>query len=98
MMSSPFPPWTLDEVRGLVAGAGFRDASVRIDIDPVRYPSAREFLRREAASSPLSGPMGELREDVRNDLIHDLEASLQCRSDDEGVVFPIETYVATAHR
>lgn len=98
MMRSPFPAWTVDDVRALVAGAGFRDVRVRIEVSSVRYPSAEEFLRREAASSPLSGPIGLLNAGVRGALLRDLEAALRSRRDDEGVVLPLEIYVVLAHR
>lgn len=98
MMRSPFPSWTTDEARALLTGAGFRDVRVRIDVGSVRYPSAEEFLRQEAASSPLAGPIGAMSASARNSLIHDLEAALRPRLDDDGVVLELETYVALAHR
>lgn len=98
MMRSPFPAWTVDDLRALVAGAGLRDTRVRIDAGSVRYPSAREFLRREAASSPLAGPLAVLGPDEREALIQELEVSLRSRRDDEGVVLPLEAYVVVARR
>lgn len=98
MMRSPFPTWTVEDLRALVAGAGFRDVRVRIDADCVRYPTAREFLRREAASSPLAGPIAVLSPDKREALIQDLEASLQSRRDDDGLVLPLEAYVVVARK
>lgn len=95
-MRSPFPAWTVEDVRGLVAEAGLRDAWVRIDAGGVRYPSAREFLRREAASSPLAGPIAALAPDKRDALIHELEIALESRRDDEGIVLPLEAYVVVA--
>jgi hypothetical protein len=71
---------------------------VRIEVCSIRYPSVQEFLRREAASSPLAGPISALNADMRNDLICDLQTALSDHVDDEGVVCPIETYVALARR
>ena len=98
MISSPFSSLSTDELRGLVAGAGFRDMRILIGVGPVRYPSAEEFLRQEGASSPLAGPIGALRDDVREALIRDLEEALRAYADDAGIVFPAETYLAVAHR
>ena len=64
----------------------------------VRYPSAEEMLRREAASSPLAGPVGALGPAARAALIGDLEAALRDCCDDDGVVSPLPVYVATAAR
>lgn len=98
MMRSPFPALSTDELRDIIAGAGFRDVRIFIGIGPVRYPSAEEFLRLEAVSSPLAGPIGGLRDDVREALIRDLGEALLEYTDDDGIVFPAETYLAIARR
>jgi len=98
MMRSPFPAWSADDLRALFAGAAFRGVRVRIDAGGVRYPSAEEFLRREAASSPLAGPIGTLSADARHALIRDLEMALRDRLDDEGIVLPLEAYLVLADR
>lgn len=98
MMRSPFSTWTLDDVRGLFTAAGLRDVRVRIDVAPVRYPSAEEFLRQEAASSPLAGPIGALGEHARQELIREAARALRPHTDDEGVSFPIESYFVLARR
>lgn len=98
MMRSPFPEWTGDELRALAAGAGFRDPVVTIEISSVRYPSVEEFVRREAASSPLAGPLGSLDRDVRETVIEEVEDALDEYTDDHGIVIPLEYYVLVAHR
>lgn len=98
MMRSPFPDWTLDDLRGLVRDAGFGEAAVTIGVGSMRYPSPEESLRREAASSPLAGPLGALEPAVRDALVRDLEDGLRAYADDEGVVFPMETYLVAARR
>jgi ubiquinone/menaquinone biosynthesis C-methylase UbiE len=94
-MRSPFSSWTTDELRALMSSAGFRDARVVIDVAAVRYPSPAEFLRREAACSPLAGPVGALPAAAREALVAELTETLRPHLDDEGVVTPIEIYVAT---
>lgn len=98
MTRSPFPDWTIADLRGLVRDAGFGEATVTIGIGSMRYPSIEEFLRREAASSPLAGPLGALDPAVRDVLVRDLEDGLGAYTDDEGVVFPMETYLVVARR
>lgn len=97
-MRSPFCPWSVDQFRSLFTEAGFRDVRVRIEVCSIRYPSIAEYLRREAASSPLAGPIGALAAHVRADLIRELEAALSDYVDDEGFVCPFETYAALAWR
>lgn len=98
MMRSPFSPWSVGELRGLFREAGFPDVRVRIEVGSLRYPSCREFLRREAASSPLAGPVAALSESAREELVRRLEDTLADHMDDEGVVCVVESYVALARR
>jgi ubiquinone/menaquinone biosynthesis C-methylase UbiE len=98
MMRSPFSSLSADELRDLITGAGFREVRIFLGIGPVRYPSAEEFVRWEGASSPLAGPIGALRDDVRTALIQDVGEALRTYTDDNGIVFPTETYLTVARR
>lgn len=98
IMRSPFSAWDASDLRTLIQEAGFQEVTITIDIRSLRYPSVDEFLRREAASSPLAGPFGSVSSSVRSALLSDLEGALKVHTDDHGVVFPIETYVAIARR
>jgi hypothetical protein len=96
MMRSPFSSWSVEQIRSLFADAGFRSVTVRIEVGSLRYPSVEEFLRREAASSPLARPVGALSDSARDNLARELETALADYCDDDGVVCPIEAYVAVA--
>lgn len=98
MMRSPFPNWDASDLRRLLEVAGFETASIVIDIRPVRYPSIRDFLRQEVASSPLADLVRTLDEDVQNALVSDVSEGLRGYIDDEGVVFPMETHIVIARR
>ena len=95
MMRSPFPDWDAEELRGALAAAGFHDVRLRLEIGVEEWPSASELVRREAASSPLAGPIGALSAPVREALVADLAHVLRDYTDDERIVFAIETHVAT---
>jgi ubiquinone/menaquinone biosynthesis C-methylase UbiE len=98
MMCSAFLPLSTNELRDLLKSAGFQDVRILIGIGPVRYPSVKEFLRREMASSPLAGQIKSLSDDVFRMIVRDLEAALEAYIDDDGIVFPAETYFAIARR
>ena len=98
MMRSPFPSWDGDYLRVLARAAGFSKPSVFVEIGSVRYPSATEFVRREAASSPLSESLGDLAQEVREALVTEVEDALREYTDDDGLVFPMESYVLIVHR
>ena len=98
MMGSPFPAWDGEDLRTLVLDAGFDDVSVTIEIGSVRYPSVEEFVRREAASSPLAEPLAAVEREELDELVRDVEDALHPYIDDEGIVSPMESYVVTADR
>jgi ubiquinone/menaquinone biosynthesis C-methylase UbiE len=95
MMASPFPDWHAEELRGALLAAGFDDVRLRLEIGVEEWPSAAELVRREAASSPLAGPIGALAAPDREALIADVARALRDYTDDERVVFAVETHVAT---
>jgi ubiquinone/menaquinone biosynthesis C-methylase UbiE len=98
MMRSPFSVWDTGQFRALFTHAGFPDVHVGIDVCCLRYPSCEEFVRREASSSPLAGPIGALDEATREALVRDLRTAIADYVDDDGVVCPLEVYVALARR
>lgn len=93
MMRSPFPEWNGDDLGTLARDAGFDKWSLTIEIGSMRYPSVEEFVRREAASSPLSEPLGNVESEVRETLVEEVRSALEDYTDDEGVVFPMESYL-----
>ena len=98
MMRSPFSSLSADELRDLITGAGFRDVRIFSASDRYATPSAEELVRWEGASSPLAGPIGALSDDVREALIRDVGEALRTYIDDDGIVFPTETYLAVARQ
>lgn len=98
MMRSPFPAWDEDYLRTIARDAGFGDVSITIEVDSGRYPSVEEFVRREAASSPLAEPISAVEQEIRDELIHEVGDALGDYTDNDGVVFPMESYVLTASR
>ncbi len=98
MMRSPFPSWSIEQLRDLITDAKFEKVNITSVIKQVRFPSAEEFLRQEASSSPLAGPIAELDIDSRQALLSELEESLRDYTDDEGVVFPMETFIAVGYK
>lgn len=98
MMHGPFPAWNRADLKRMAQDAGFDDVSVTIDIGSVRFPSAEAFIRRQAATSPLGHPIEAAPNATRNELIRDVKDELEDYTDDEGIVFPFESYVLEAHR
>jgi SAM-dependent methyltransferase len=81
VMRSPFQGG--EELARLIGG------HVRIAIKPVRFASPEEMLRQEVASSPMSPTLDDA-------LVEAFTAAIRDHVDDDGVVFPMETYVVRA--
>jgi ubiquinone/menaquinone biosynthesis C-methylase UbiE len=96
MMRSPFPALDREDLRELARTAGFEDVKVRIEVLEIRYPSPAEFLRQEAASSPCAEQIYLFGEDTRARLVADLEEGLRRFVDDDGLVFPAQTFMVSA--
>jgi len=96
MMRSPFSGPDADTLRKELRESDFDDISIKHDILDVRFPGPAEYLRREAASSPLAGPLGGMEEDRLAALIAELEPALAPFADDHGITFPMETQFVAA--
>lgn len=96
MMASPFAFGGTSRCREVAETAGLQDVSVRIVIGQERFPTVRELLRREAASSPLAAELGTIERSRLDALVADLQERLADWVDDAGLVFANETHLVTA--
>lgn len=96
MMASPFALGDAGTLRREAEAAGLRDVEIRIAVSEERFPSVAEMVRREAASSPLAGPLGALDDGARDALVAAMEEALAEHTDDAGVAFHNETHLVTA--
>ncbi|MEQ7006266.1 methyltransferase domain-containing protein [Actinopolymorpha sp. B17G11] len=97
-MRSPFGGPGPDRLRWLLTDAGLRDAWIGITILTVRFGSAEEFLTQESVSSPLAEPLSALDAGGWQALLEGLDAALQPYADDDGLTFPMQSWLATARR
>jgi SAM-dependent methyltransferase len=98
IMRTPFGGPDPDTLRLLMAGAGFADPHTRIGVITVRFPSPREFLVRQVSASPLVGVVGVLPAERLAALEEEVERALAPFVDDDGVTFPMETWLVRAQR
>lgn len=98
MLRNPFAGPDRAELHRLLTAAGFRAVRVRIGVVVVRFPSAREFLRREVASTPLAEMVSGLDEARQEEMATELERTLAPSTDDDGIAFPLQTWLAVAAR
>ena len=98
MTSGPFGLGDTEELRSLVAGAGFKDISIYQAAKILRYPSSDEFVLRYAAGSALGGTVAGADDNARAALLAEIGAKLQSCTDDQGLAFPIESNIVIALR
>lgn len=98
VMRAPFSAPGREALRTLIASAGFRDPWIGIGMVTVRFPSAADFLRLQAASSPLGAHLDGLEPSRVQGLLDDLGAGFDASSCDDGIVFPLQTWLIRATR
>ncbi len=85
-----------DELRGLIAGAAFREAHIRIEGKWIRHPSIAEFLPGYLASTPVADLFTD--DEVLSVLVKSVTDSLCQYMDDDGLAAPVQCHVITARK
>jgi len=91
-----------EELRKLIAGAGFQDLVISTATKWIHFPSPAEYVRVQLAATPLASliapcPPAE-REHVIEALVADVGAALEPYTQKEGLTFPQEVHTALAGR
>lgn len=97
MMRSPFPDWDGDYLHTLADAAGCGDVEVTIELGSMRYPSVGEFVRQEAASSPLAAQIAAIDAETRVELVEEVGRDLDGYVDDHGLHTPMESFCLRWH-
>jgi hypothetical protein len=95
-LTLPFPE--PDDLRAVLAGAGFDAIRVRTAHKAVRFPSVAEFLRRYLSGSPAGAATAHLPERDRRKVLADLETALGPWVDTAGLRVVTEANIAVAAR
>jgi ubiquinone/menaquinone biosynthesis C-methylase UbiE len=84
-----------DELRTLVAGAGFQDIRIRSRI--TRYPSLEDFVLGYLSGTPMAGAVAALDEKTRTAMVEHVRTSLRAYVGDDGMAASWEAHLVTAH-
>lgn len=93
MMGSPFALGDADVLRGAAVQAGLRHVEIHVSVGQERFPSVEEFVRQEAASSPLAAPLAALDGGASAAMVEALRRRLALHVDDTGLAFQNETHI-----
>ena len=95
-MRAPFSLPDAEELRTLIARAGFRDVTIHSASKILRFPSPEEFIQRYVSGSPLAGPVAQASDVARSALLEDMRRGLRRYTHGDGVAFPIEAHLVAA--
>jgi ubiquinone/menaquinone biosynthesis C-methylase UbiE len=85
-----------DQLRALVAGAGFRNVHIRIRNRLTRYPSLAEFVLGYVSGTPMADAVAALEEADRAAMVEQVCSTLGDHVDDDGMAAPWEAHFVTA--
>jgi hypothetical protein len=86
----------MEELRGLVTTAGFREPQIRLVVKQMRFPSLAEYLPGYLAATPMAGAIAVMEDGRRTALFENLLTALQPYVDDTGLAVPMECLVLVA--
>jgi ubiquinone/menaquinone biosynthesis C-methylase UbiE len=95
---APFQLSDRNEIRTLVAGAGFQDVIVSLTTRIARFASAGAMVRIMIAGTPLGAAMNNDNPEILRSIIDEVAAGLAEYEDDHGLAIPMQGWVVTARR
>lgn len=98
IMRAPFALAKAEELRGLIAAAGFRDITIRPVPGTVRFPSVARFVQDYVAGSPLAGHVAKVSDEARAALVSEVGDVLRSHFVAGALEFPIEAHLASAKK
>lgn len=93
VLRGPFSMGDAEVVRALLTSAGFQRPHVSVEILTARFGSAEQLFVEEVAATPLAELVIAAGAGKQQAMAADLAELLADRTDDDGVVFPMETHV-----
>ena len=98
MTSGPYALSDMQELRALIAGASFRDITIRPAVKTMQYPSSDEFVLRCAAGSPWGDVFASAEDRVPTKLLAEIDAKLESYIDENGLALPIASNIVLARK
>lgn len=98
IMRAPFNLAKAEELRTLIAEAGFREITIQSVTGTVRFPSPSRFVQDYAAGTPLASHVAKASDDARAALVSAVEEALHPYVIGGELHFPIEAHLASAKK
>jgi ubiquinone/menaquinone biosynthesis C-methylase UbiE len=97
IMRAPFLLGDAEEVRALIVETQFRGVDIRTSVGGVHFPSSEDFVRHQVAGSPLAGPVSQADGNARSALMSEVHTALRPYMPRDGLDFPIQAHLVSAH-
>jgi ubiquinone/menaquinone biosynthesis C-methylase UbiE len=94
----PFTLADAEEMRALVAGAGFHDIDIRIRTHPIRFASVEAYTLGFLSSIPIASEVAAMEETARTRMVQEIVAALHPFVTEEGLAAPAEDHVVLARK
>ncbi len=98
IMRAPFALADGEELRGLIAAAGFRDIAIRPAPGTARFPSVARFVQDYVAGSPLAGHVAKASDEARAVLVSEVADALKSKLVGGALTFSIAAHLASAKK
>src|SRR6266508_3536946 len=98
IMRAPFNLGEAEELRTLIAAAGFREITIQPVAGTVRFASAARLVQDYAAGSPLASHVAKVPDEARAALVSEVGEALQSYVVGGVLAFPIEAHLASAKK
>jgi ubiquinone/menaquinone biosynthesis C-methylase UbiE len=98
IMRAPFGLAEAEELRRLIAAAGFGDITISSVPGTVRFPSVERFVQDYVAGSPLAAHVAKVSDEARAALIREVGDTLKPYVAGGTLTFPIEAHLASAKK
>jgi ubiquinone/menaquinone biosynthesis C-methylase UbiE len=98
IMRAPFGLAEAEELRLLIAAAGFGDVTIRSVPGTVRFPSVERFVQDYVAGSPLAAHVAKVSDEARVALIRKVGDELKSYVAGGTLAFPIQAHLASAKK
>ena len=98
IMRAPFSLGEAEELRILIAGAGFREITIQPTAGTVRFASVARLVQDYAAGSPLASHVAKVPDEARAALVSQVGEALQSCVVGGVLPFPIGAHLASAKK
>ncbi len=96
--AQPFSLWDAEELRALVAHAGFRDIDIRVSTVPIRLASDNAAMLGYLSALPIGVEIAKMEEAACTEMVHEIMTTLNPFVDGEEFVIPTAGHVVLARR